>query len=98
MNPRRQCSKNDSLCLGAERNMKASAIVNNAQIANAVSAGNYALLDSDLSQVQGQLHGVALPLHPFGWRIGWEILQIKPEPALQVASTNNGKLMQAHAG
>jgi hypothetical protein len=78
--------------------MKASAIVNNAQIANAVSAGNDALFDSDLSQVQGHLYGVALPLHPFEWRIGWEILQIKAEPALEVVSTNKGKLMQAYAG
>ena len=74
MNPGRLCSKYNSLRLGAERDLKAGAIVNNAQIANAVSAGNDALFDDDLSQAQGQLHGIALPLHPFGWRISWEVL------------------------
>ena len=98
MNPRRPCAKNDALWPGAERHLKAVAIVNDAQIADAAAAEDDALLEGDFSEAQGQAHGIALMLHPFGWRIGREILQIKVKPAPEGAATNDGKLSQPHLG
>ena len=98
MNPHRSCAKNDALWLGAESHLKAVAIVNDAQIADAAAAGNDALLEGDFSEAQGQAHGIALLLHPFGWRIGREILLIKVKLALEGAATKDGKLSQPHLG
>ena len=96
MNSHRSCAKNDALWLGAERHLKAVAIVNDAQIADA--AGDDALLEGDFSEAEGQAHDVALLLHPFGWRIGREILLIKVKLALEGAATKDGKLSQPHLG
>jgi hypothetical protein len=51
--------------MGAKRPVKAGSGVNDAQIAYAAAAGNDALLEGNLHQIQGQAHGVALLLHPF---------------------------------